>query len=184
MLDATHIEEGKFELEPTRFHILDVLVELTESFTPILSEAKQTLTLDLPEEPIEIFADQTRMSQVISNLVTNASKYSPGNTEITVVVESDGDDGVEIRVADQGIGIDPGDVPHVFAAFFRADNEGTRAESGTGIGLYFCKTIGEFHSGNIAVTSKPGEGKTVTIKLPREFTDDDTGSESTGTIAA
>jgi signal transduction histidine kinase len=184
LLDATHIEEGKFELEPTRFDIVDVLAELTESFTPILSEANQNLILDLPSDPIEMFADQTRLSQVISNLVTNASKYSPENTEIIVAVEPHGEGGVEIRVEDQGIGIETGDISHIFAAFFRADNEGTRAQSGTGIGLYFCKTIVEFHSGNISVVSKPDVGTTMTIRMPREFTDDEVETESSESIAA
>ena len=169
LLDATHIEQSKFELEPTRFDINELMTELSESFTPILSEKNQTLVLDVPSDSVEMFADQVRMSQVLSNLITNASKYSNENTEIKAIVELENQDKVVIRIEDQGIGIAPEDQTHVFGAFFRADNEGTRMQSGTGIGLYFCRMIVEHHSGEITAESETDEGTVITVRLPREF---------------
>ena len=72
LLDATHIEQSKFELEPTRFDIGELVTELSESFIPILSEKNQTMVVDVPNGSIEMFADKIRMSQVLSNLITNA----------------------------------------------------------------------------------------------------------------
>jgi signal transduction histidine kinase len=106
LLDATHIEQSKFELEPTRFDIGELVTELSESFAPILSEKSQTLVVDVRNDSIEMFADQIRMSQVLSNLITNASKYSNENTQIKAVVELENEDEVVIKIEDQGIGID------------------------------------------------------------------------------
>ena len=169
LLDATHIEQSRFELEPTRFDIGELVTELSESFSPILSEKSQTLALDVPSDSVEMFADQVRLSQVLSNLITNASKYSNENTEIKAVVELENEDEIVIRIEDQGIGIAQEDLPHVFGAFFRADNEGTRTQSGTGIGLYFCRMIVEYHSGEISAQSEANEGTVITLRLPREF---------------
>jgi len=169
LLDATHIEQSKFELEPTRFDIGELVTELSESFAPILSEKSQTLVVDVRNDSIEMFADQIRMSQVLSNLITNASKYSNENTQIKAVVELENEDEVVIKIEDQGIGIDREDLSHVFGAFYRADNEGTRTQSGTGIGLYFCRMIVEYHSGEITAESDAGQGTVITLRLPREF---------------
>ena len=169
LLDATHIEQSKFEPEPTRFDIGELVTELSESFAPILSEKNQTLVVDVRNDSIDMFADQIRMSQVLSNLITNASKYSNENTQIKAVVELENEDEVVIRIEDQGIGIDREDLTHVFGAFFRSDNEGTRMQSGTGIGLYFCRMIVEYHSGEITAESDDGQGTVITLRLPREF---------------
>ena len=168
MLDATQIEQSKFELMPVRFNLGELVSELGESLTPILSEKNQALTLEVPDSPIELFADQIRMSQVISNLVTNASKYSGEQTEVTISVGAT-DYEVEISIEDHGIGIGHEDLPHVFGAFFRADNEGTRAQSGTGIGLYFCRLIVDYHNGEISAVSTLGSGTKMTIRMPREY---------------
>jgi len=169
LLDATHIEQSKFELEPPRFDIGELVTELSESFMPILSEKNQNMVVDVPDDSIEMFADQIRMSQVVSNLITNASKYSSENTEIKAVVELENEDEVVIRIENQGIGISQDDLAHVCGAFFRADNEGIRTQSGTGIGLYFCRMIVEYHSGEITAHSEIDEGSTITLRLPREF---------------
>ncbi|MEE8045649.1 MAG: GAF domain-containing sensor histidine kinase [Dehalococcoidia bacterium] len=170
LLDATHLEQSKFELEPVRFDVGDTVAELVESFTPLLAVENQRLALDLPDEKVEMFADQVRLSQVISNLVTNASKYSGEKSEVKISVELANEDEVVIRVQDHGIGINSDDLSQIFGAFYRADNEVTRAQPGTGIGLYFCRMIVQYHGGEISAESEPGEGTTVTVRLPREFT--------------
>ncbi len=152
LLDATHIEQSKFELMPVRFDLGEMIEDLTESFIPILREKNQKFVINTPETPVELFADQIRLTQVVSNLVTNASKYSGENSEVTIDIRSE-DNEVVIAVKDQGIGIEQQDLSHVFGAFFRADNESTRAQSGTGIGLYFCRMIVEYHNGNISAHS-------------------------------
>ncbi|MBT4125220.1 MAG: GAF domain-containing sensor histidine kinase [Chloroflexi bacterium] len=168
LLDATHIEQSKFELKPVRFDVAEMLTDLTDSFRPILREKDQKFVLNLSQAPTEIFADQIRLTQVVSNLVTNASKYSGEGSEVKIIATSDNDD-IVITVEDQGIGIESFDLDHVFGAFFRSDNEGTRAQSGTGIGLYFCRMIVEYHNGDIAAESENGKGTTVTLRMPREY---------------
>ena len=118
-----------------------------------------------------MFADQIRLTQVVTNLITNASKYSTEGTEVNIHVEADGHE-VVIKVEDEGIGIDSNDIPGVFGAFFRADNEGTRAQSGTGIGLYFCRMILDHHHGDISVESEVGSGTTMIVRIPREYKSD------------
>ncbi len=168
LLNATDIEQSKFELEPTRFDVGELTAELTESFAPILSEKNQKLILEQPDEPVMMFADQVRLSQVITNLVVNAAKYSHKDSSITVSVWAENDD-VLIRVKDRGIGIAKADLAHVFGAFYRADNEGTRKEAGVGVGLYFCRLIIDHHHGEITVDSEVGQGTAMTIRIPREF---------------
>jgi signal transduction histidine kinase len=178
LLDATNLEQSKFELQPVLFDVGDVIAELTESFAPILAVQKQRLKLDLPDQGVEMFADQVRLSQVISNLVTNASKYSHEGSEIKVSVELENEHEVVIRVEDEGIGVSAADLTQIFGAFYRADNEVTRAQSGTGIGLYFCRMIVQYHSGEISAESTPDEGTTITMRLPREFTSPDQTQDS------
>ncbi|MCZ6538215.1 MAG: GAF domain-containing sensor histidine kinase [Chloroflexi bacterium] len=177
LLNATHIEEGRFELRPTRFNIVELVAELAESFPPMLAEKNQKLILELPDGPIEMFADRERLSQVISNLAANAAKYSGTDTTITVDVSVERDV-VVISVKDEGIGIAQADLPHIFSAFFRADNEGTRMVSGMGVGLHFCHLIVDHHNGEISASSEVGHGTTITISLPREFQTEAVESES------
>ena len=177
LLSATHIEQNRFELKPTRFDVVEMVREFTESFEPILSQKNQKLVLDLPGEPIVIFADQTRLTQVVSNLATNAVKYSGADSKITVTVSA-GQDVVTIGVKDEGIGIEEADLPHIFSVFFRSDNEGTRSQSGMGVGLYFCRQIVDHHHGEISVDSEVGRGTTMTLSLPREFQEQSADNES------
>jgi len=171
LLDATHIEQSKFELKPVRFDAGELITELTESFGPILREKNQKFVVDLPETRIEMFADQIRLTQVVSNLVTNASKYSEEGSEVGMSLRADGDS-VIVSIQDQGIGIAPDDIERVFGAFFRADNEGTRAQSGTGIGLYFSRMIVSHHHGEISAESELDKGTTMTVRIPREYVSD------------
>ena len=133
-----------------------------------MSEKSQKLVLKQPDEPVVIFADQVRLSQVISNLMTNAAKYSDANSSITVSMWAENDD-VLIRVKDRGIEIPKADLAHVFGAFYRADNEATRKEAGIGVGLYFCHLIVDHHRGEITATSEVEQGTAMTIRIPREF---------------
>ncbi len=169
LLDATLIEQRKFELKPVRFDVGEMIGELADSFTPILRDKNQKFVIKTPESPVEIFADQIRLTQVLSNLVTNASKYSPSGRDVSIDIRTENSE-VVISVEDQGIGIEREDLSHVFGAFFRADNEGTRAQAGTGIGLYFCRMIIEYHNGEINAQSEPGHGTIMTIRMPLEYT--------------
>ena len=122
-----------------------------------------------PPDPVIVPVDASRIRQLILNLLTNAVKYTPAGGRVRMqLVHADGR--VTLTVADTGIGIAPGDLPHIFDRFWRADSARTRTgeRSGAGLGLAICKWIAEAHGGQIEVVSRPGRGTTFTVTLPRE----------------
>jgi signal transduction histidine kinase len=131
----------------------------------VLGLKSQTLNLHAPADETWIKGDRARISQVITNLLSNASKYSPNDTVIELRCETDGDR-LQIAVTDQGIGMSEEEQEKLFTAFFRVDNETTRKVAGTGLGLLIAKSITELHDGNINLNSQPGKGTTIKISLP------------------
>jgi signal transduction histidine kinase len=109
--------------------------------------------------------DADKLSQAVINLLSNALKYTPSGGAVDVQVCST-PSGVEIRVADTGVGIEPGDLQRIFERFYRADNSRSRATGGAGIGLSIAKAIVEAHGGTISAVSRPGSGSEFLITLP------------------
>ena len=107
-----------------------------------------------------------RLSQVISNVLTNASKYSPDDSTIALEVHTH-DNRLSVQVRDFGIGISEEDQRKLFTPFFRADNEETRAAPGTGLGLVIAKSIVEMHGGQMSLESEWGAGTTIRFSVPR-----------------
>jgi two-component system, OmpR family, sensor histidine kinase BaeS len=109
--------------------------------------------------------DSDKLSQAVINLLSNALKYTPpgGTVDVQVCPKPSG---TEIRVADTGVGIDPGDLPRIFERFYRADNSRSRATGGAGIGLSIAKAIVEAHGGTISASSQPGRGSEFLVSLP------------------
>jgi PAS domain S-box-containing protein len=165
ILDVSRIQQGRLDL---RIEDGVDLVELVESFldhfgdTPERSE-NHSLVLDAPEPLIGSF-DRLRLDQVMSNLVTNAVKYSPCGGEVRISVRQVGDE-AEIAVQDHGVGIRKEDQESIFQPFQRGEAT-NRGITGTGLGLYISRQIVEQHGGTISVTSRPGEGATFTVRLP------------------
>jgi signal transduction histidine kinase len=127
------------------------------------------VTSEIPPQPVPIAVDRHRIREMLLNLVTNAIKYTPpGGTVSLGLAQEDG--AVVFTVADTGIGIAPGDLPHIFDRFWRADPARSRtgARPGTGLGLAITKWIAEAHGGSITVQSRPGRGSVFTVRLPRE----------------
>jgi signal transduction histidine kinase len=133
---------------------------------PIALHLDESLT-DVPE----VLGDESRLRQVIGNLVTNALVHTPAGTRITVTLAEDGDghgDGVVVlRVADDGPGMDPADAARAFERFYRADASRNRAAGGTGLGLSIVDSLVAAHGGTVQLDTAPGEGTAVTIQLPR-----------------
>ncbi|GEM_PF-1419621 len=164
LLDVSRLDNGTLRVQRQHFDFRELLSELQESFGPILESKRQTLSASVPDSPLGVYADRDRMAQVISNLLSNASKYSPPETAIELEAKGDGGR-VNVRVKDNGIGISPADQKKLFTAFFRAENDATRSVPGTGLGLVIAKGIVEIHGGQMALESTQGKGTTVSFDI-------------------
>ncbi|MGB8456048.1 MAG: HAMP domain-containing sensor histidine kinase [Anaerocolumna sp.] len=128
----------------------------------------KNIQVNYKEEPVTIYADQDKMSQVLNNLLTNALKYSKDEGEITIKAEKD-ENGIIIRIKDTGIGIDEADLPHIFDRFYRADKSRNHQTGGAGVGLTITRAIIEAHEGTITVNSRYGQGTEFIISLPQKY---------------
>ena len=165
LLDLSRVEANEMELDVALTNIQDVVSGVVESMSPVVEKKSQMISTVFPSEVVVVDGDRARLDQVITNLVSNASKYSPENTEIKVSVSVD-DSLCEIEIKDQGMGISEKDQKKLFVPFFRADNAETRDVNGTGLGLVICKQIVELHGGKLALRSARGTGSTFCVELP------------------
>jgi two-component system, sensor histidine kinase and response regulator len=166
LLDTSLITTGMFVLHPSRCDLVTLCQRLIEEFMAGTLQAPM-VTLEKPDEPIEVEIDVERVSQVILNLLANAQKYSPEGAPITMKLERNGDM-CSISVSDRGVGIPPEVLSHIFERFYRVPGiepqRGSRV--GLGLGLYISHKIVECHGGTIDVQSNPGSGSTFSITLP------------------
>ena len=110
-------------------------------------------------------ADSLRLSQIVSNLLSNACKYSPAGASIMITAKEQ-DRFVRLGISDTGVGIAQDDLPHLFSKFFHCDNSSTREVSGTGLGLFITKHLVEAHGGRLEVESQEGIGSTFSFSMP------------------
>lgn len=165
LLNISTIEGGKTELKIESVNLTDIVRQTVLSFEHKIKEKGLDLRLDLPQNTIEIYADNDRMVQVLSNLLDNAVKFTlQGFIEISV---KEKEDSVECTVGDSGIGISQEDLPHMFTKFQQFSETSGKAEKGTGLGLSITKGIIEMHGGKISVESKLSKGTRFTITLPK-----------------
>lgn len=160
LLDASRLDAGGFvgEREPTD------LVALAHEVVATVDSPRHELRVhgDAVVAPV----DAERMRQVLQNLVDNAVKFSPAGGEVIVGLSCVGDD-VEIRVSDEGIGIPPAELTHIFERFHRGEDTERRGFAGAGVGLFLCKRIVEEHGGRIWAESRHGRGSEFLIRLPQ-----------------
>ncbi len=162
ILDLSRIDAGTIKIEPTNFAARDLLEELVDSLIPLYDKRRQTLRALMPPDELWVNADRDRIAQVVSNLLSNASKYSPEGSTVQLTARGEGNR-LWVTVRDYGIGISEEDQKDLFSAFFRADNLATRAAPGTGLGLVIAKSLVEMHGGEISIESQVGEGTSVTF---------------------
>jgi two-component system, sensor histidine kinase and response regulator len=127
---------------------------------------KQTITYDLPKQPVKAVVDLEQLRMAIGNIIDNASKYTPEGKAVSVSVASQADRTVAIQVKDEGVGINEKDQAKLFKKFSRIDNPLTVVVGGTGLGLYWAHEVVLMHGGHIKVTSKINKGTTFIIYLP------------------
>jgi signal transduction histidine kinase len=164
MLDITRIESGRLSLDKSPFEVCEFLRNALVGLQPFVAQRKQALQLEIQHSQLELKGDEARLTQCISNLVTNASKYSPPGSSVQVRSELMGDE-LLISVTDEGIGISEEDRQHLCSLFFRADNQQTRSQPGLGLGLFITAAIVENHGGILDLQSRPGAGTMATIRL-------------------
>jgi PAS domain S-box-containing protein len=164
LLDVASMDAGRLELR--RFE--SDLRELVEDAVDEVRELTKTHTIsaELPDEPLYAVVDPHRVTQVLENLLTNAIKYSPAGSTITITLRAVDDD-VEVGVQDTGIGIAAEAIPSLFSRFFRVETVHMASVQGLGLGLYISRTLVEAHGGRIWAESTPGEGSRFAFTLPR-----------------
>ena len=161
-LDASRIESGHLELKIEDCDARELVRITLDLFEP--AAATHRLVLSGPDEPVRMPCDPMRIEQVLANLVNNAIKYSPPGGSVRVAIERR-PDAVVITVADEGIGMSPDEIGHVFDPFRRGAGPAHEVP-GAGLGLFVARRIVEAHGGEIAVDSAPGAGSTFTVRLP------------------
>ncbi|MBO0780443.1 MAG: hybrid sensor histidine kinase/response regulator [Ktedonobacteraceae bacterium] len=164
LLNTSIIETGMFALNKERYDLVALCRHLYDEY---LMSTHHSISLDVPDESLEVEIDVNRISQVILNLLSNAQKYSPSGTPINVSLKRVEGEGV-ISVRDQGVGIPQSKLPYIFDRFFRVPEVEVQTGSsiGLGLGLYIARMIVERHDGRIEVDSVQGNGSTFTVTLP------------------
>jgi signal transduction histidine kinase len=165
VLDISRMDAGKLRIETSVFQVDDLIVELDKSFEQIFESKSQSLKVSMPDSDIWIEADRNRTAQLITNLLSNAHKYSGEKSQIRLSVVVD-DGHLSVLVEDEGIGISAEDQKQLFTAFFRADNRVAREAGGTGLGLVIARSIAELHGGDLWLNSIENQGTTVAFKIP------------------
>lgn len=154
LLDASRVRSGKITLKKEPLLLTEMLHSAAEISQPSLDKRSQKLIVDLPAQPVLIDGDAVRLSQVFSNLLINASKYSPPLQSITLSARQHADGTLAISVKDHGVGIEPEMQPFIFDLFTQAPRTLDRAEGGLGIGLSMVRSLVEMHGGTVEVRSK------------------------------
>jgi CheY-like chemotaxis protein len=166
LLDITRITKGKLRLTKEQVELRVVVNHAAESVRPLMDARKHDFSVSLPTEPIWVEADPARLEQVVVNLLNNAAKYTETGGLIRMTVGQEGDDAV-VRVRDNGVGIAPDVLPHVFELFTQVDGTLGRSYGGLGIGLALARSLVEMHEGRLqAFSAGLGQGCEFTMKLP------------------
>jgi PAS domain S-box-containing protein len=166
LLDISRITKGKLRLSKEETELRVIVNHAAETARPFMDARRHDFSVSLPTEPIWVEADPTRMEQVIVNLLNNAAKYTDTGGLIRMTVKTEGDEAA-IRVRDNGAGIAPALLPHVFELFAQVDGSLGRSYGGLGIGLALARNLVEMHEGRLQATSAGlGKGCEFTIKLP------------------
>lgn len=166
LLDVGRITRGRLTLHAATVDLRSCVEHAADGSRDAVAAKQQALLVTVPPHAVHLHADSARLVQVLSNLIDNASKYSPAQAEICVIV-ADGGQAVTIEVTDDGPGIAPAVLPHVFDLFDQGT--ATSASGGLGLGLGLCKHIVEMHGGTISAAPNPrGKGSSFRVRLPKD----------------
>lgn len=167
LLMAGRLESGNMKLEASPIDLMPTLLESVAAVKPIANKKKITIAVRSKHDSLQVMGDKGGLQQVFINLITNAVKFSPENGTVRVELTTD-DESAKISITDQGLGIPPEAIPHLFERFYRAQNVTIAEVPGSGIGLYIVKSILDGLGGNIDVDSQINQGTTFIVTLKKK----------------
>ncbi|WP_157270877.1 hybrid sensor histidine kinase/response regulator [Azohydromonas aeria] len=166
LLDVSRITSGKLRLEPVALELNTLVRMAVESAGAMVRQRGHSLSVQLAPVPIQIMGDTTRLTQVVTNLLTNAAKYTPAPGRVDVSVKHDGEVAT-MQVSDNGMGMSESLLQRAFKPFVQGVRALDRSEGGLGVGLALVKNIVELHGGSVSAGSAGlGKGTTITVTLP------------------
>ncbi|MEW6023402.1 MAG: ATP-binding protein [Pseudomonadota bacterium] len=166
MLDVSRVTRGLVSLNLEDVDLRGVVERAVEQTRPLMEECHHRLELRLPSQPVLVRADQTRLTQVVANLLTNSAKYTPPHGHVQLSLASEGGEAT-LSVADDGEGITPELLPRVFDLFSQGERKADRPQGGLGLGLALVRSLVQLHGGSVDVSSPGrGGGSIFTVKLP------------------
>jgi signal transduction histidine kinase len=163
--DISRIEAGRLNLEVTDLSVARFAREACDSLKPQIDARQQALALDIPEDLPRVLADPSRLTQVLTQILRNATMYTPEGGRITITARAE-PNRVRVSVTDNGIGMAPKDQEKLFTHFFRSDDRAVRVHPGWGLGLSVAKRLVEAMGGEIGAESRLGKGSTFFFTLP------------------
>ncbi len=167
LLQLSALEYEHLELKSDRYSLDEQLRKIVIAFEPQWSV--KLINVELELQPLSIVADEDKLSQIWTNLISNSIKFTGSGGRITITAAEQGDQFV-VRIADNGVGVPEEELSHIFKPFYKIDKSRDRLVGGSGIGLSIVKRIVDLHHGQIEASSKPGEGTTFTVWLPLIYT--------------
>jgi CheY-like chemotaxis protein len=166
LLELSRVSGGRLRLRKSRVPLSDVLGDAVASVRPMIERQRHELQLNLPEEPVELEADSARLTQVFTNLLNNAARYTPDGGRITLEAAREGEEAV-VTVTDNGIGIPAPAIARIFEMFYQGDDGRPTRGGGLGIGLTLARSLVEMHGGTITATSAGSDrGSEFKVRLP------------------
>ena len=165
LLDMTRIASGKVALQRSNVDVVSLARRAVEDYRDLAGERGLNIVLAAPHKAIAVDGDETRLAQILANLLTNSLKFTPAGGEVKVELQVRGDS-VLLQVKDTGVGIAPDLLPTIFDPFTQAQQSAARTEGGLGLGLALVKGLAELHGGTIEAKSTAGQGAAFTITLP------------------
>jgi signal transduction histidine kinase len=166
LLEIARLQAGRVELWRSELDVRDVVTRAVRAMEPLLQVRHQHLELDLPDEPVAASVDAERLGRVLRNLLGNAQKYGREHGHVRLSIAAHAED-VCLSISDDGPGIPIEHHERIFDRFYRVSGASSAGPAGTGLGLAIARGIVELHRGKLWVESRPGEGSTFHVRLPR-----------------